>query len=755
MASTLYFTSDGSNNGILAPVSPASPGAEWEHIATDSGGVNTWKLLQAADSSTLNTRIYTPDGADDTTSKDALNKVFISDALDAQTISGNITAQFQCLEANANNNLSLTLVIKVVSNDGGTVRATLLAITRDASEVNTALRNITFNSTALSSYTNIAGDRLQVEVGLGGSSTAGSGTNAHNGSIRFGGNASSGDLPVDETQTGTTYRPWIQFSNTIDFLPVWPTGVQRNVIARGRNANVSSVVIPSTTLVANRLYLLAITHIDEGAGTLDISSITSTGATWVKVDSVANSKRTSIWRTMVGSDQTGTITITPAVAVDSILYQLIEYINVDTSGTNGSGAIRQSKTATGTSTSPSVTLDSAILSGNATFGVVGSVGAITFTVGSGYIELDDDNNIGTGETATSIAVEDKAAGTTTVNGTLGSSVAWGIVGIEIQGRDVTSTLASNLAAAISSLTGEQVHTGTIASIMQAAVSALSGVMHPSGTIAGNLTAAVSALVGEQIHTGTIDSNLQAPISELAGSQIHTGIIASDMQAAISELAGSHSAGATSGIIDATQQATVSELLGVMHPTGILGASVQAAVSALAGSQEHIGTIASNLTAPISSFIGSHIYTGTVASVLQAITSVLSGGQEHTGSISSLLQAIISTFSGTQSHQGALVSTMTAATSSLTGGQTQSGSIASNLQQLLFSGAGSMQPSGIIGSTLTAIQSSLTGITAGPITGTMGATLTKLQASLNATVRGKIAELKHDIRSVINIITGAV
>lgn len=208
MATRLYFPET-----EAAPVTPPAPaGADWEHVNSLQR-----KLLQSADSSTLTTTAYTPDAADHLVNGDAHHRQYVSDPLEAQTLSGNVTAQMQCLEAHANNNLSLTIKILVCSNDGSSTVATLLAITRDGSEVNTSLRNITFNSVALSSYACSAGERLVIEIGLGGTPTAAGGTQGHNGSIRWGCDASSGDLPVDETQTGTTYRPWLEFSNTFTF----------------------------------------------------------------------------------------------------------------------------------------------------------------------------------------------------------------------------------------------------------------------------------------------------------------------------------------------------------------------------------------------------------------------------------------------------------------------------------------------------------------------------------------------------------
>lgn len=210
MATRFYFSED-----LAAPVSPPAPGAEWEHV---NSGV-TRKALIAPDGSALTTTAYTPDAADDLTDRDSLHRQYVSDPLAAQTIGvQGITAQFQCSEANAANNLFLTVVLKVISNDGTTVRATILAITRDAStEISTTLTNRDFPSVNTSSYTCVAGDRILIEVGVGGLCTAAGGVQGHNASLRFGCSASGGDLPADDTDTTTTKRPWLEFANTLAF----------------------------------------------------------------------------------------------------------------------------------------------------------------------------------------------------------------------------------------------------------------------------------------------------------------------------------------------------------------------------------------------------------------------------------------------------------------------------------------------------------------------------------------------------------
>ena len=207
MASRLYFPET-----EAAAVSPTISATDWEHINTLRR-----RLLTSPDSSTLTTTAYTPDAADHLVNGDAHHRQYVSDPLPAQNISGSVKAQFQCLEANAANNLFLTLKIFVVSEDGATIKETLLAITRDSTnELATSLTNRNFPSTALTAADIEEGDRIVVEVGLGGTPTAAGGTQGHNGSLRWGCNASGGDLAENDTETGTTFRPWIEFTDNIN-----------------------------------------------------------------------------------------------------------------------------------------------------------------------------------------------------------------------------------------------------------------------------------------------------------------------------------------------------------------------------------------------------------------------------------------------------------------------------------------------------------------------------------------------------------
>ncbi len=209
MATRFYF-----NESEAAAVSPTLSAA-WSH----SGGTNTGRRRlqkETPDSSALSTVAVTPDAADHLVAGDSLHRQYVSDPMGAQTISGTVKMNLQCLEANAGNNLFLAYKIFICSQDGTTIKEDVATLTRDTvNEVATSLTNRRIEAVSISTVTIEEGDRIVVEIGLGGTPTAAGGTQGHNGSIRWGGSAAGGDLGENDTDTGTTLRPWIEFSATI------------------------------------------------------------------------------------------------------------------------------------------------------------------------------------------------------------------------------------------------------------------------------------------------------------------------------------------------------------------------------------------------------------------------------------------------------------------------------------------------------------------------------------------------------------
>lgn len=132
--------------------------------------------------------------------------------------------------------------------------------------------------------------------------------------------------------------------------PVWAALSHSLLTASFSNSTVSnpsSYSTASVTCHANRLILLAVSGSTDGDSTPGTPTVAGCSATWVLVDNTADwgGAVTWVFRTMVGSDQTSAITITPNAGGiglwQNAQWAVSEFDGVDTSGTNGSGAIVQ------------------------------------------------------------------------------------------------------------------------------------------------------------------------------------------------------------------------------------------------------------------------------------------------------------------------------------------------------------------------------------------------------------------------------
>ncbi len=95
------------------------------------------------------------------------------------------------------------------------------------------------------------------------------------------------------------------------------------------------------TPAPNKLILIWISTNHNASGTVDPTSVTGCNLTWVKVTSVPNAlgaNTISVWRAMGVNPTAGAITINWDASV-SVGYSIVQYDGVNTSGTNGSGAI--------------------------------------------------------------------------------------------------------------------------------------------------------------------------------------------------------------------------------------------------------------------------------------------------------------------------------------------------------------------------------------------------------------------------------
>ncbi len=152
----------------------------------------------------------------DNTNKDILFAQFISDKLSAgQIITGSQIISAQCLvsETDPKNNMFFTIGIRVIAANGITIQKTILNVNRGVTEADPFAivnRSIFVNASA-TNYTTVSGDRLVIEMGMGGDPNNVGGV--HDSIMIFGDVGS----PLPQDESSTSGYPWVQLTDTISF----------------------------------------------------------------------------------------------------------------------------------------------------------------------------------------------------------------------------------------------------------------------------------------------------------------------------------------------------------------------------------------------------------------------------------------------------------------------------------------------------------------------------------------------------------
>ena len=148
---------------------------------------------------------------------DQLLSTYLSPKLKAQTISGTFKCQALCYESNKNANAYARMELYVVSEDGTTVRGTLLSGPTDygpGSEWNVgSVQNITYaDGDTMSSVDAQAGDRVVLKMGC----TKGNVGTAYT----YAGNGDGNDPAVElgENETDTAGVAWCEFSGDLEWF---------------------------------------------------------------------------------------------------------------------------------------------------------------------------------------------------------------------------------------------------------------------------------------------------------------------------------------------------------------------------------------------------------------------------------------------------------------------------------------------------------------------------------------------------------
>lgn len=146
---------------------------------------------------------------------DTLIRQYISPPIAAQYISGNLKGQIMC-NCNGAGYSYLAIVIRVVSNDGITIRGTLCSTSSnitplDSAFVNRTLRNGSTTPISLTPVTTQDNDKIVIEIGI----TPNIAFNLIS-TFKLGDDGST-DLPEDDTETDIAKNSWIEFDSTINF----------------------------------------------------------------------------------------------------------------------------------------------------------------------------------------------------------------------------------------------------------------------------------------------------------------------------------------------------------------------------------------------------------------------------------------------------------------------------------------------------------------------------------------------------------
>lgn len=212
-----------------------------------------------------------------------------------------------------------------------------------------------------------------------------------------------------------------------------------NLTAGGSTTPGTTFTTASITPTANRLVLISVaSHLGSANGPGPISTITGNSLTWVLVSSLnygattgtANTNRLEVWRAMASSTTTGATTITFAASPTAVSWTVSQFTGMDTSGSNGSGAIGITTTNPANSATASPLTVTMGAFGSATSGTFGA-GATdgTSTLGNGTSMTLLGSNAASESVGDEFATGNVSPVTMTYSG---AAIRWGVIGIEIK-----------------------------------------------------------------------------------------------------------------------------------------------------------------------------------------------------------------------------------------------------------------------------------------------------------------------------------
>lgn len=168
-----------------------------------------------------------------------------------------------------------------------------------------------------------------------------------------------------------------------------PIGAPVKLTSGSLIATQSSFTTASISPTANRLILVAVAV----RSAVNVDSITGAGLTFVKIGEAGSggslARRVALFRALGPSPSSGALTITTSAATTSCGWSVFEVDGIDTSGTNGSGAVRQPTVVNQAGTPPTVSLAAFADTANRPFAVLTCRSDTDADTAAGWTSLHD------------------------------------------------------------------------------------------------------------------------------------------------------------------------------------------------------------------------------------------------------------------------------------------------------------------------------------------------------------------------------
>ena len=281
----------------------------------------------------------------------------------------------------------------VVTVSAGPVSAGQSTVAAQPSSIVVGTGSSTITVTVKDAFGNpISGSNVALDAtGTGNNLAGGGATNASGVATGM----LSSTVVESKTVSATADGVGITQTATVTVTSQPPPGITHTLLTSGHDpTNTSTFTTASVAPAANALVTVAVLTHQSSAAAPD-PTLTGAGMTWQVVASVAYDggtplDRVTIFRAMSVSPGSGPITIKTSVTVSNCQWIVSQWGGVDQSGTNGSGAIVQTKSATGASvTTLAPSLAAFAGATNVAYGVFGVANsAAVITAGSGFTTVD-------------------------------------------------------------------------------------------------------------------------------------------------------------------------------------------------------------------------------------------------------------------------------------------------------------------------------------------------------------------------------